>query len=609
MSKFDSTKNDQPFAGIRSLIVILSSSFHADPVRTVLALILYPLAYLEGPLIAYGLLLATDGAIAGEQTSLFVGAGLIVSAMSLLHIADHTAWQLALRLEDRVGFALDKRIMKLVSSVTGIEHFERPAYLDRLEILRESGWMLGRSMYVLPMNVADVLRAGVTFYLLANVHPALLLLVVFAIPSIILDLRSDNRVRIVEEQCAEGLRKARHYYELSTSHTAGKELRIFGLCKEIFSRHRNTWADIHNRQMNAKRSEVGWATLGWLIFAAGFVLSLGLVTWRVVRGEATIGELVLTFTLAARVNRESQVGIELIGWTRRVARIARHLLWLEKYAHVPRIDPPAFEAVPQRLKEGISLKGISFRYPDTDSLVLKNINIDLPAGSTVALVGENGAGKSSLVKLLCRFYDPTEGIIAVDGIELNRFNMAEWRDVCSASFQDFFRFELYAREAVGIGDLPNLDNSKAVNRAVDSADAQDVVQQLKSGLDTQLGSRWNGGQELSAGQWQKMALARTLMRRSPLLLILDEPTANLDPKTEHELFLRQAAAAKESTNGAVSLIVSHRFSTVAMADTIIVISDGEIAERGSHDELVGSDGLYADLYSIQATAYRREENE
>jgi ATP-binding cassette subfamily B protein len=224
----------------------------------------------------------------------------------------------------------------------------------------------------------------------------------------------------------------------------------------------------------------------------------------------------------------------------------------------------------------------------------------------VAVVGENGAGKSTLVKLLAGFYRPTRGRVLVDGVDLTRLPADEWRARLSGAYQDFFRFEFLARQNVGLGDLTRLEDAPAVTVAVGRAGADDVVGQLSSGLDTQLGPGWPDGVDVSFGQWQKLALARGFMRDEPLLLVLDEPTAALDAETEHALFERYAARAQDASgdNGRVTVLVSHRFSTVRMADIIVVLNGARLVEVGTHEELMLHNGQYAELYAIQAAGYR-----
>jgi ATP-binding cassette subfamily B protein len=237
--------------------------------------------------------------------------------------------------------------------------------------------------------------------------------------------------------------------------------------------------------------------------------------------------------------------------------------------------------------------------------VLTDLDLFLPAGSTVAIVGENGSGKTTLVKLLARMYEPTDGRILLDGIDLRSFPIEQWRRRLSAGFQDFVRFELSARESVGVGDVYSEVGDQRLLDALDSAVAGDVVAGLPDGLHTQLGRQFDGV-ELSIGQWQKVALGRAMLRDAPLLLVLDEPTASLDAPTEHALFERFAGAAHGVTGstGGITLLISHRFSTVRMADLIVVVVHGRIAETGSHDQLLAAGGVYAELYRLQARAYR-----
>jgi ATP-binding cassette subfamily B protein len=282
---------------------------------------------------------------------------------------------------------------------------------------------------------------------------------------------------------------------------------------------------------------------------------------------------------------------------------SRRLGWLERYSarHRDRADA----TVPSRLERGIRFEKVSFSYPGTDTCVLRDVSLDLPAGSVVAIVGENGAGKSTLVKLLARFYAPTDGRITVDGVDLARLPAEAWRSRMAGAFQDFFRFELRATQSIGVGDLPRLDAPAAVATAVARAGAGDVVASLPDGLASQLGPTWDEGVDLSFGQWQKIALARGFMRDDPLVLVLDEPTAALDAETEHALFERFANAARaKDGDGRITILVSHRFSTVRMADRIVVLDGSRIVEVGSHDELMANRSTYAELYGIQASAYR-----
>ncbi len=342
-------------------------------------------------------------------------------------------------------------------------------------------------------------------------------------------------------------------------------------------------------------------TAGWLPFAAGYLAAVGLALARASRGEATPGDVLLVMVLSGQVNALVAQVLQVANRSATAVRVFGHLLWLEDHAReaTTRAAPAEPAPVPDQLRHGIDLESVSFRYGRDD--VLRDVTLHLSAGSTVAIVGENGAGKTSLVKLLCRFYEPTSGSITVDGVDLRRFGVAEWRRRLSGGFQDFARIELTLRESVGIGDIPSVDDPVAVAAALDRVRAE-----LPVGLEQQLGQQWLGGVDLSEGQWQKVAMARAIMREGPLLLLLDEPTSGLDAHAEDALFELFAGLAAEAATrtGAIVLFVSHRFSTVRMADHIVVLADGRVVEQGSHDSLMGAGGVYRELFDIQARAYR-----
>jgi ATP-binding cassette subfamily B protein len=296
---------------------------------------------------------------------------------------------------------------------------------------------------------------------------------------------------------------------------------------------------------------------------------------------------------------------DTIGQLATSARTARRMLWLDDFVAAEAAHNGDGRA-PDVLVDGITLRDVSFTYPGTERQVLEGINLHIPAGAVVALVGGNGAGKTTVVKLLTGMYRPSTGTVLVDGRDLAGVDPDEWRRRTTASFQDFVNYSLRAGDTVGIGDLPHLDDTAAVFDALERADAADLAASLPEGLDTRLGWSFPDGRDLSGGQWQKLALARGVMRSAPLLLLLDEPTANLDAPTEHALFERYAGAARAagSATGAITILVSHRFSTVRMADLIVVLTHGHVAEVGSHASLLAAGRSYAELYNLQARSYR-----
>jgi ATP-binding cassette subfamily B protein len=416
-----------------------------------------------------------------------------------------------------------------------------------------------------------------------------------------------RRFEAIWRGSADKLRRATHYADLALRADAAKEVRLFGLEDEVRRRIHESRKELRDLMFRADLHGVLTQSVGFFIFAIGYVGALLIVVRGAVKGAHTTGDVVLAVSLAGQTNQLVFSVVAALQRLQRGAAAADRFRSLRKlvdelYPHRDeRTAPP-----PDRIERGIAVEGVGFRYPATDDDVLTGVDLELPAGSTVAFVGENGAGKSTLVKLLCRFYDPSEGRITVDGVDLASIDPHAWREKIAAGFQDFVRFELVAFESVGVGDIPLLGERPAIERAVDRAAARDVVADLADGLDTPIGSTQpGGGAELSGGQWQKLALARAMMRERPLLLILDEPTSALDAHAEHELFDRYAESARAvaQATGGIAIFVSHRFSTVRMADLIVVVEDGRVVESGTHEELVALDGVYCELYSLQAAAY------
>ncbi|HET6212681.1 MAG TPA: ABC transporter ATP-binding protein, partial [Micromonosporaceae bacterium] len=451
-----------------------------------------------------------------------------------------------------------------------------------------------------------ILRLGVTVALLMSVHPALALLALFALPTVFTSSWRPGVERTAEERGAPANRLARHLFVTMTTAAPGKEVRLTGIGSLLVGRRRAEWERWYAMVSAARWTSAVWHTLGWAVFGAGYVGAVVFVSSGL---HASSSDVLLVLAAGARLSAYIGATVGEIGFLRGIWMDgSRRLAWLEDYAAA--MVAPADLPVPDRLVRGVTLEHVSFAYPGTDRLVLRDVSVRLPAGSVVAVVGENGAGKSTLVKLLCQLYTPTSGRILVDGVDLARMPAEDWRARLAGAFQDFFRFELRAREAVGLGDVPRIEDLPSVRTAVERAGAVDVVDRLAAGLETQLGAAWPDGVEVSFGQWQKLALARGFMRDSPLLLVLDEPTAALDAETEHALFERYAAAVRAQSadghdgNGRITILVSHRFSTVRMADQIVVLDGARVVETGSHEELMAAAGTYAELYQIQAAAYR-----
>jgi ATP-binding cassette subfamily B protein len=575
--------------------------YHAEPRLLLASLGTTLLMMLPDALLALWLSILTTGVLDGDRTAVIVAAvGLAVSATATW-IVGVVNERLSRRFRDRLSIALEAHIARLQATVATIEHQERPELLDRLAVLRDASFTLDHLFQSILTNLAWLLRLVVTGVLLASIHPALVLLLVAGVPAVAMSLWRPGVERAVEESVASHERLSRHLFLLATTAGPAKEVRVTGVGSSLRPRRaaaRERW----RRPIAAARwHSAVLASLGWALFGFAYVVG---IAW-VARGlDRDVADIVLVVVAGQRLSVYIAQSVTELGFLRGVwLDSSLRLTWLED--HAAALEEDATAEPPDDLRDGIRFEHVSFRYPGSDRLALDDVDVTLPAGAVVAIVGENGAGKSTLVKLLAGLYRPTSGRITADGTDIATMASAAWRERLTGAFQDFFRFELVARQSVGVGDEPRRDDEAAVVGAVARAGADDVVERLPAGLDTQLGPTWDDGAEVSFGQWQKLALARGFMRDEPLVLVLDEPTAALDAETEHALFERYAgAAAHERANGRVTVLVSHRFSTVRMADLIVVLDGAKVVEVGTHDDLMARGGPYAELYAIQAAAYR-----
>jgi ATP-binding cassette, subfamily B, bacterial len=600
-----SSRSDDLPPALSAMWRLCKIGYAHEPRLVVLVVTLTLLQAVPDALFALWLKFVADAVLAGDNRLLFAMLAVIAVSAMLTWLLRVVTTRQTRRFRDRVTIILETHVATLQASVTGLELQERQDYLDRLAVLRNQVFVLDH-LYVSLLNaVGWIVRVVITITLLMSIDPLLALLIVFAVPTVLSSAWRPAVERQVEEQFAQHNRLAEHLFATATSAAAAKEVRVTGIGQELADRRRTEW---HRWFAPVARARWGTAisdAVGWAIFGLGYV---GAVVYVVVGLQAGVGSVLLILAAGARLSSYVGGAIGEIGFLRGFwIDGSRRLAWLENYSASQTGDTDA--DVPDRLVDGIRLDHVSFAYPGSDRLALDDITLHLPAGAVVAIVGENGAGKSTLVKLLAKMYQPTSGEILINGESLGRMPTADWRNRITGAFQDFFRFEFRAQHSVGLGDLPRLDDEPAVTEAVHRAGAQDVVERLPEGLHSQLGPTWPDGQELSFGQWQKLALSRGYMRSEALLVMLDEPTASLDAETEHELFERyaQAASVEESDAnpaGAITILVSHRFSTVRMADLIVVLDGSRLAEVGSHDQLMQRGGPYADLYRIQAAAYR-----
>ena len=575
--------------------------YRHEPRLMVVAFLMSQLAALPDALIALWLMLLGKGVLEASRSLILLAAvGLAVSATATWFLRTVSV-RLQRRFRDKIKIALEAHVARLQASVATITHHERPDYLDRLAMLRDQVFVLDHLYMSVFTTCGWILRLAVTIALLVSIDPRLALLAAFAIPTVLTSTWRPAVERGAQERAAQHNRLARHLFTTATTAPPGKEVRVTGIGERLVTQRRESWNRGYRPIASARWASAIWHSLAWALFGAAYVAAVIFVAYGLNRSPS---QVLLLLAAGARLSAYIGATVGEIGFLRGFWMDgSRRLAWLEDYAES--FNAGVDTRVPESLQRGIRLERVSFAYPGTTRLVLSDVSLSLPAGTVVAIVGENGAGKTTLVKLLAKMYEPTQGTILVDDAPLSRMPADDWRARLAGAFQDFYRFEFRARQTVGLGDVPRLESESAVVTAVERAGAQDVVARLMSGLETQLGPTWPGGSDVSFGQWQKLALARGFMRDRPLLLVLDEPTAALDAETEHALFERYAAAARERrSDGRITILVSHRFSTVRMADLIVVLDGARLIEVGTHAELMAKGGQYAALFGIQAAAYR-----
>jgi ATP-binding cassette subfamily B protein len=480
-----------------------------------------------------------------------------------------------------------------------LEDFEDPELQDKLDRARRQ--TMGRmnlmsQLFGQAQDAVTVVSFAVG--LLVYAPWLIVLLAVALIPAFIGESHFNAMNYSLNFQWTPERRQLEYIRQMGASVETAKEVKIFNLNRFFIARFRELSQKFFVANRALARRRAFWGTLLAALGTAGYYVAYAYIAWRTVKGDFTIGDL--TF-LAGSFRRLRQL-LEslLIG----LSQVAGQALYLDDLYSFFEIEPeiasrPGALAVPKPIAQGFVFENVGFRYPDADKWALRGLDFQLHDGEVLALVGENGAGKTTLVKLLARLYDPDEGRILLDGRDLRDYDLDDLRANIGVIFQDFVRYHLTAAENIGVGLVERMDDRRRIREAAQRSMADNVIEGLPGGYDQLIGRRFKTGVDLSGGQWQKIAIARAYMRDAQVM-ILDEPTAALDARAEYEVFKR----FKELSEGRTAVLISHRFSSVRMADRILVLAEGRLEASGTHEELLAQGGRYAELFELQASGYR-----
>lgn len=536
-----------------------------------------------------------EGALA--RVLLFIGlTGLVALATAALRaVSEIVREQQGQRVTDHVMDVIHRQ-----SAAVDLAYYEDPRYHDTLYRAQQEAphrpMRMVQSLTTIVQNGVSLLGlAGLLLFLHWGVALVLFLAV---LPGIAVKLGHARRLHAWQAGRAKIERRAWSFHWMLTSAPHAKELRVFGLGPLFRERYRELRERLREERMRLTVRRAGLD----LVAQAGAILSLfgllAFVAWRTLLGLLTLGDMVMYFQAFQRAQTYLQ---EILGGMAGLYEDGLFLGNFEEFLALrPEVAAPASPVpVPSPATTGFSVEGVGFRYPSSERPVLEDVRLTIGPGEVVALVGDNGSGKTTLAKLLCRLYDPTAGRITVDGTDLRDLDPEALRREISVVFQDHVHYPLSARENVWIGDVASDPRGAAIRTAVEKAGAGGLVERLPRGWDTVLGGQFEDGAELSVGEWQKVALARAFLRDARLV-VLDEPTSSMSARAEAEVF----QSIRQLLDGRSALLVSHRFSTVRMADRICVLEQGRIVEQGTHDELVRLGGIYAGMYELQARSYR-----
>lgn len=562
--------------------------------RVISALI--PLGVLEITRFILDLISARHGGPIPTEMWWLLGGEFFLAATNLVlgRAIDYTDARIADEFTREVSLRLIKHATQL-----DLATFEDPGFhdilerarqqaTDRIGMLNAMGRLLLQSITLITLSIPVILYSPLLF----------LLLVICVAPAFMGESHFAFLGYSLAHEITPTRRELDYLRVIGTSKEHAKEVKLFGLGRHLHDRYASLTGEIIRKNINLTRHRLWWGSAFAVVGSLGYYASYVFLVWQAMQGHITIGRLVmLTGAIAG-------ASTQLAGVFSLFSHIADQALHLTDLVEFLKVQPsirsrPGALHVPRPIRTGFEFRDVCFQYPGTSRMVLKNLNFRLDRGEHVALVGENGQGKTTLVKLLARLYDPTSGAIYLDGVDLREYSVEELHKEIGVIFQDFVRYDMPARMNIGVGRIENVNDDEALWVAAEKSRADRLLARFSDGLEQMLGRRFEGGVDLSGGEWQKFALARAYLRDAQVL-ILDEPTAALDAVAEAEVFARFDDLSRDK----MALLISHRFSTVRKSDRIVVLENGQIYEEGTHEELVAHGGRYASLFELQASSYR-----